>query len=85
MSVKESSNLFVDAIDDGICIAKKVNGERCQNPAHDDFVTCGIISHRKQETQSHESEAEILEPNGPVLSMASTQADIEVSGHEDAH
>lgn len=85
MYVKESSNQFVDEIDDRICIAKKVNGERCQNSAHDGFVTCGIISHRKQKTQSHKSEAEILEPIGPVLLMASTQADIKVFGHEDAH
>ena len=45
------TDLLFDALDDGICIAIKQNNERCQNPAHDGFSTCGIASHRQQEEQ----------------------------------
>ena len=34
-----------------ICIAIKRDDERCTNPAHEGFSTCGIKSHRKQEKQ----------------------------------
>lgn len=42
-------DLLYDALDDGIHIAMKQNNERCQNCAHEGFLTYGIASHRRQE------------------------------------
>ena len=45
------TDLLFDALDNGICIAIKQKHERCENPAHKGFSTCGIGYHRQQEEQ----------------------------------